>query len=114
MHLDRADLKPIESEIDVPIRFGVSVEHTDSDALVVGGDHRDSINVCRLQARMLNPDGVGRPRAKTISIAFTRAGRLKPYYRSGQLGRFRRCPSRMKLEKSLSLEVSLEYSIQLI
>jgi hypothetical protein len=114
MHLDRADFKPIESEIDVPIRFRVSVEHADSNALVVGSDHGDCINVCRLQARMLDPDGVGRSRASTISIAITPAGKLNAHYRSGQLGRFRRWPSRMKLEKSLSLVVSLVFPTQTI
>jgi hypothetical protein len=63
---------------------------------------------------MLDPDGVGRSRASTISIAITPAGKLNAHYRSGQLGRFRRWPSRMKLEKSLSLVVSLVFPTQTI
>lgn len=68
MDFDRANLVPIESEVQIEIGCRVPVEYAEPDALAIGGNHRDSVDVCRLQTSVLDPNRVGRTGAASISI----------------------------------------------
>lgn len=63
MGFDRAHLKPIEAEVEVKVGGRVSVEYAEPDGLVVGRNHGHSVDICGLQARLLNPYGIRRTSA---------------------------------------------------
>jgi len=84
---------------------GVSVEDTESNTLLICGDHGYCIDVCWLQFCLLDPNGIGWSDA-VMSVGYL-ALASPAYYRSGLLGRLSRCPSRMKLENSLRLGVNI-------
>jgi hypothetical protein len=65
---NRASLESIESEVQIEIGRRVPVEYAEPDALAVRGDHGDSVDVCRLQASVLDPNRVGRTGAASISL----------------------------------------------
>jgi len=65
---DRANLELIESEVQIEIGRRVPVEYAEPDALAIRGNHGDSVDVCRLQASVLDPNRVGRTGAASISM----------------------------------------------
>ena len=57
VHLYRGDFVPVESEIETPIGSWMSIEHTESDTVLIRSDHRYEIDIGRLETGVLDPYG---------------------------------------------------------